>query len=31
MQAEARKTLMAEKEPDKLWKTLVKLTRAAIK
>jgi mannitol/fructose-specific phosphotransferase system IIA component (Ntr-type) len=31
MKAEARKAILAEKEPDKLWKALVKVTRAAIK
>ncbi|MGQ9662409.1 MAG: PTS sugar transporter subunit IIA [Kiritimatiellia bacterium] len=30
-QAEARKELMAQKDEDKLWKTLVKLTRPTIK
>jgi len=30
-EADARKTLMAEKDPEKLWKVLCKLTRAAIK
>jgi PTS system fructose-specific IIC component len=31
MQAEHRKAILAEKEPDKLWKALVKATRIAIK
>jgi mannitol/fructose-specific phosphotransferase system IIA component (Ntr-type) len=31
MKAENRKALLAEKEPDKLWKTLAKVTRATIK
>jgi mannitol/fructose-specific phosphotransferase system IIA component (Ntr-type) len=31
MKADARKAVMAEKEPDKLWKALVKTTRATIK
>jgi mannitol/fructose-specific phosphotransferase system IIA component (Ntr-type) len=31
MKADARKALMAEKEPEKLWKALVKVTRATIK
>ncbi|MFT5239329.1 MAG: PTS system nitrogen regulatory IIA component [Candidatus Promineifilaceae bacterium] len=30
-QAEARKTLMAENDPEKVWKTLIKLTRTTIK
>jgi mannitol/fructose-specific phosphotransferase system IIA component (Ntr-type) len=30
-QAEARKALLAEKEPEKLWKALVKVTRSTIK
>jgi mannitol/fructose-specific phosphotransferase system IIA component (Ntr-type) len=30
-QAEARKVLMAEKDPEKLWKSLIKLTRTTIK
>jgi len=31
VKADARKALLAEKEPDKLWKALVKVTRATIK
>jgi mannitol/fructose-specific phosphotransferase system IIA component (Ntr-type) len=31
MEAEARKAIMAEKEPDKLWKTLIKVTRSTVK
>jgi mannitol/fructose-specific phosphotransferase system IIA component (Ntr-type) len=31
MKMENRKALMAEKEADKLWKTLIKITRATIK
>lgn len=31
MKADARKAIMAEKEPEKMWKTLVKLTRSTIK
>ena len=31
VKVDARKALMAEKEPDKLWKALVKATRATIK
>lgn len=30
-QADARKALLAEKEPEKLWKALVKVTRSTIK
>lgn len=31
MKAEARKTILAEKDPEKLWKALTKITRATIK
>jgi len=31
MKSENRKALLAEKEPDKLWKTLMKVTRVTIK
>ncbi|MBA4387972.1 MAG: hypothetical protein C0404_08320 [Verrucomicrobia bacterium] len=31
MKPEARKAVLAEKEPEKLWKALVKITRATIK
>jgi mannitol/fructose-specific phosphotransferase system IIA component (Ntr-type) len=31
MKADARKMLMAEKDPDKLWKALARVTRATIK
>lgn len=31
MKTEARKTLLAQNDPEKLWKTLVKLTRTTIK
>lgn len=31
MNADARKAVVAEKEPDKLWKTLMKVTRATVK
>ena len=31
MKADARKTLLANKDPEKLWKALVKLTRSTIK
>ena len=31
MKADARKAILAEKDPEKLWKVLVKITRATIK